>query len=54
VSNYWGRYKYLVALWRDKNRESAEVKRIALEHVAGLEAKIDEMRAMSADHGRKR
>jgi MerR family copper efflux transcriptional regulator len=37
----------LVGLWRDRERPSKEVKRIALEHVAELEAKIAEMRAMS-------
>jgi len=41
------RIQHLVGLWRDKDRESAEVKRIALEHVAELEAKIAEMQAMS-------
>jgi MerR family copper efflux transcriptional regulator len=41
------RIQHLVGLWRDKGRESAEVKRIALEHVAELEAKIAEMQAMS-------
>lgn len=41
------RIQHLVGLWRDKDRESAEVKRIALEHVAELESKIAEMRAMS-------
>ena len=41
------RIQHLVSLWRDKDRASAEVKRIALEHVAELEAKIAEMRAMS-------
>jgi len=41
------RIQHLVGLWRDKDRESAEVKRIALEHVAELETKIAEMRAMS-------
>lgn len=39
--------QHLVGLWQDKGRESAEVKRIALEHVAELEAKIAEMQAMS-------
>ncbi|UEM21354.1 Cu(I)-responsive transcriptional regulator [Skermanella mucosa] len=41
------RIQHLVGLWQDKDRESAEVKQIALEHVAELEAKIAEMRAMS-------
>lgn len=41
------RIQHLVGLWRDKGRASAEVKRIALEHVAELEAKIAELRAMS-------
>lgn len=37
----------LVGLWRDRNRSSAEVKRVALEHVAELEEKIAELRSMS-------
>ena len=41
------RIQALVGLWRDKQRASAEVKRIALEHVDELEAKIAEMRAMA-------
>ena len=41
------RIQALVGLWRDKHRASAEVKRIALDHVEELEAKIAEMRAMA-------
>jgi MerR family copper efflux transcriptional regulator len=41
------RIQHLVGLWQDKDRASAEVKQIALEHVAELKAKIAEMRAMS-------
>lgn len=38
----------LLDLWRDRNRASAEVKRLALDHVAALEAKADSLRAMAA------
>ncbi len=41
-----GRIKLLVGLWHDRQRPSREVKRIALQHVAELEAKLDEMTAM--------
>ncbi|MBP2292615.1 Cu(I)-responsive transcriptional regulator [Azospirillum rugosum] len=41
------RIQRLVGLWQDRNRPSAEVKRVALDHVAELEAKIAELRAMS-------
>lgn len=37
----------LLNLWQDKSRSSAEVKRLALEHVAELEEKIREMQIMS-------
>jgi MerR family gold-responsive transcriptional activator of gol and ges genes len=36
----------LLALWRDHSRQSADVKRIALEQINGLEKKIQEMQAM--------
>lgn len=36
----------LLNLWQDKGRNSAEVKRMALEHVAELESKIYEMQQM--------
>jgi MerR family transcriptional regulator, copper efflux regulator len=37
----------LLALWRDQNRASADVKRIALEQVAALRAKMREIEAMA-------
>ncbi|HVK33961.1 MAG TPA: Cu(I)-responsive transcriptional regulator [Burkholderiaceae bacterium] len=36
----------LLALWRNKRRSSAEVKRIALQHVDGLEARIAALQSM--------
>lgn len=36
----------LVGLWRNQRRRSAEVKRLALEHVGELDRKIGELRAM--------
>lgn len=37
----------LMHLWRDRSRASADVKRIALEHVAALEAKRREIEEMA-------
>ena len=42
------RIKLLVGLWRDRDRSSGEVKRIATEHVAELRAKIAELAGMCA------
>ena len=41
------RVKLLVALWRDNNRASRDVKRLALQHVAELRAKVAELSAMA-------
>lgn len=41
------RIQHLVGLWQDRSRCSAEVKRVALAHVAELEAKIAELQAMA-------
>jgi Cu(I)-responsive transcriptional regulator len=38
----------LLQLWRDRSRQSADVKRIALGHVASLERKIAELKQMAA------
>jgi Cu(I)-responsive transcriptional regulator len=38
----------LLALWRDTGRNSAEVKKLALGHVAALESKAASMQAMAA------
>jgi Cu(I)-responsive transcriptional regulator len=38
----------LLGLWRDKNRSSSEVRRIAMAHVAGLEKRAAEIQAMVA------
>jgi Cu(I)-responsive transcriptional regulator len=38
----------LLALWRDKNRASADVKALALEHARALEERIAKLEAMRA------
>lgn len=38
----------LLALWQDRGRTSAEVKRLALAHVETLESKADSLRSMAA------
>ncbi|MGF7177341.1 Cu(I)-responsive transcriptional regulator [Azospirillum doebereinerae] len=40
------RIQRLVGLWQDRSRCSSEVKRVALEHIGELEAKIAELAAM--------
>lgn len=40
------RIRLLVGLWQDRDRSSADVKRIANEHVAELQARIAELTAM--------
>jgi len=37
----------LLALWRDNERPSREVKQVASRHLADLEARIEEMRCMA-------
>jgi Cu(I)-responsive transcriptional regulator len=41
----------LVKLWQNRRRSSADVKRIALRHVADLERRIDEMAEMKRTLG---
>jgi Cu(I)-responsive transcriptional regulator len=38
----------LLSLWRNQRRASAEVKRLAMKHIAELDTKIEEMRSMRA------
>ncbi len=40
------RIEDLLALWRDRGRQSADVKRLALEQINGLERKVQEMQGM--------
>lgn len=39
--------KELLSLWRDKDRQSADVKRIASGHIAALQARIEALQQMS-------
>ena len=41
-----GEFADLLALWRNRKRASSQVKRIALEHAADLQRRIDAMQAM--------
>lgn len=38
----------LLQLWRNRRRQSADVKRIALDHIADLHRRIEEMQQMAA------
>jgi MerR family copper efflux transcriptional regulator len=38
----------LLSLWRNHRRASAEVKRLAMKHIAELDSKIEELRAIRA------
>jgi Cu(I)-responsive transcriptional regulator len=40
------RIEDLLALWRDRDRHSADVKRLALEQIDGLERKVQAMQSM--------
>ena len=37
----------LIALWRDRSRASADVKKLAMAHIRDLEAKVAELNAMA-------
>ncbi|WP_341646506.1 Cu(I)-responsive transcriptional regulator [Thauera sp. SDU_THAU2] len=37
----------LLGLWRDRSRKSADVKRVAQQHIADLQRRIDELRQMA-------
>ena len=41
-----GQIHQLLALWHDESRKSAEVKRLALSHIAELEAKIEDLHSI--------
>ncbi len=41
-----GKIEELLALWRDRTRHSADVKRLATDQIDGLERRVREMQAM--------
>lgn len=43
-----GEISGLLSLWRNQRRASAEVKRLAMRHIAELDAKIEDLRSMRA------
>ncbi len=41
-----GEVRDLLALWQDRNRASADVKTMALEHIATIEARVEELQTL--------
>jgi Cu(I)-responsive transcriptional regulator len=46
-----GQIADLLGLWRDRSRASADVKRIALDHIAALETRIADLQSMARTLG---